>query len=175
MWIPLARCVVPRLQTATDSPEPKACGKDTLSGSANLPGDATSAVEQVYICVCVCMCEYYRVTPSVGGWAHCFGLSFNRLRTNSCCIRTGAENKTLFVVIASKSLRENSKFSLLFILLSIAVIIVTFALWLLKQFDYLYLMTSEFSLRIPMIQKKCTLFRFDSKFLLSPLTTSYIK
>lgn len=53
---PLARCVVPRYQTATDLPWPKARDKDTLSASGNMPGDVKSAEPNQSVCVRVCVC-----------------------------------------------------------------------------------------------------------------------
>lgn len=58
-------------------------GKDTLSGVANLIGDAKSGIEQVSQCVRVCVCLAWR-----GCSPHCFGLLCRRHRRLQTALHT---------------------------------------------------------------------------------------
>lgn len=68
-------------------------GKDTLSGVANLPGDAKSGVEQkcLRVCVYVCVCVSRGVGDARLIVLVCFAGDFKPR-----CIRTGAVRNSLF-------------------------------------------------------------------------------
>lgn len=110
-------------------------GKDTLSGVANLIGDAKSGIEQVSQCVRVPVC----VCVSLGVGVHCFGLLCRRQRRLQTALHTHRRSAKFSLRLQlDLDLTEFKRAARSVLCFSFACSIVLIVLIALAKFDYVY-------------------------------------